>query len=593
MKPTNKVITNYALQNSIAPQNISFKHNEMIVDDIYTRTYYISQYSSHANLKWLYDISNVMQDIITTIHFKEVKQDIILKQLEDGISTSQRKINELNYNKAIEQEYAIKSLNDNKTILKLLTDNKESLINISITFLIKAHSKEKLINKCQKFRTTLNAKGFYIKPLVNFGNSTFKTSSPTCKTDDDVFNSTNQLMTVSNFCKGFINASSTYIDKGAFPLCKTLDNQTLFIDTWKRNTNFTNGNICIFGTTGSGKSTIAKFLLALEWANNVKCVVLSDPERDFKEITENLKGSWINVNGKLGKINPLQINIRQSDKDIEDVSNLSLHIQNVKTFIKFVFPDINTIQETILGEKLLELYNKFNIDSNTDLIKFSNNDFPLFSDLYDYMSKDKRKDNEYKTLLAYIKDLGYGTYQELWNYHTNITMDNNLICFDTSTLQKSKDNIKQAQYFLILNLSWEYATKNRNEKVRLFLDEAHLLLSPKNIEAMEVLKSIQKRCRKYETATTLITQDISDFLFDEVKMYGLSLLEASSIKIVLGTSGKSLENTIQTLKLPEKAITFLEKRERGKALLDIVGSFYLAKFDIPDFILKLIGKSGR
>ena len=48
-------------------------------------------------------------------------------------------------------------------------------------------------------------------------------------------------------------------------------------------------------------------------------VIMIDPEREYKEITENLDGDWINVgNGKGGIINPLQIKDVPLDDENEE-----------------------------------------------------------------------------------------------------------------------------------------------------------------------------------------------------------------------------------------------------------------------------------
>ena len=118
------------------------------------------------------------------------------------------------------------------------------------------------------------------------------------------------------------------------------------LDSWKRGGDRTNSNYVIMGTAGVGKSTVAKHLILNEFMTGTKIITI-DVEREYKELTENLDGDWLNVgSGAGGIINPLQIkdvpldDENEQDKVFKDegkgLGAMALHFQTLRTFFKFL-----------------------------------------------------------------------------------------------------------------------------------------------------------------------------------------------------------------------------------------------------------------
>ena len=89
------------------------------------------------------------------------------------------------------------------------------------------------------------------------------------------------------------------------------------------------------------------------------------------------------------RLNPLQVNPlpTQTKNDEEDEyistkSALSVHMSFLSTFFKLYFPDISTLQMSILMETLEELYRNFNITWETDVTRLKSTEFPIMENLY-------------------------------------------------------------------------------------------------------------------------------------------------------------------------------------------------------------------
>ena len=330
---------------------------------------------------------------------------------------------------------------------------------------------------------------------------------------------------------------------------------------------------------------------------------------EYKELTENLEGDWLNVgSGAGGVINPLQIkDVPLDDDDEKDkvfkdegkgLGAMALHFQSLRTFFKLLFPELTSIQIALLEETLEELYNSFNIYWNTDISGFKNIDFPIMYDLYELINKktkteyDNGKKQDYEILQSLIRTIAVGADSALFNGYTSIQTKTNFICLDTHNLQDASERVKKAQYFNILTYCWELMSKDREEKTMLVCDEAYLLIDPQVPQSLVFLRNIAKRCRKYEGSLCIISHSIVDFLDDSVKMYGQAILDMATYKVLMGTDGKNLEETTELFKLSEYQADFLYAKKRGYAIF-IIGAYrILVKFDIFPYEFTYFGKAG-
>mgnify|MGYP002508634288 CR=1 FL=1 len=69
----------------------------------------------------------------------------------------------------------------------------------------------------------------------------------------------------------------------------------------------------------------------------------------------------------------------------------------------------------------------------------------------------------------------------------------------------------------------------------LSVDEAHVLLGSQNELGAEFLAQIQRRSRKYNTGTIIITQQPTDFAADKIIMHGKAIFDNASSLILKTT----------------------------------------------------------
>jgi len=222
------------------------------------------------------------------------------------------------------------------------------------------------------------------------------------------------------------------------------------------------------------------------------------------------------------------------------------------TFFALYFPEITSFQMSLLMEVLEELYKKFNINYETDINSLTKEQFPIMYDLYKLLEKKVNNQNtkhreELEIIKSIVRSLAIGHNSEIFNGYTTIEEDNDFICLDIYSLQGASANIKSCQYLNMLRYCEDMAFRNREEKCYVVCDEAYLLIDKKVPQALEFMRNFSKRCRKYQCGLITISQNILDFLADEIKQYGQAILDNSTYKFFFRNRWTRLRRDCQNI----------------------------------------------
>ena len=448
------------------------------------------------------------------------------------------------------------------------------MINLSMVF---GENKDELKNRYKRFENQIEGLQMRFKGMSHLARQSFKTIAPFYTINHEIQDIFKRNILFSDFCKCF-PFSSNQITKKGYYLGVDNVNGILLHNSWERKNNM-NGNMVVIGESGSGKTTTCKHILFNEFLIGTKLLII-DPEGEYIEFAKSLKGNIIDMSGERETIiNPLQIRTI-IDENIKSTNSYDLHIQKLRNFFKMMFTDITYCQLNLLIDELKKTYIKFNITKDTDISKIDNHHFPILKDLYETIKTDFENisnNNEdyidYKMIFSFIKELTEGIYSEMFNNYTNINLDNDITVFNISEIQNIEDNVKTAVYYNLLNFCWEQVTNNKKKNINTFivLDEAHLMLDSRIKDTMITLKTISKRCRKYNANLMIITHSLIDMLDNDLRKEGQGILENANYKILLGTDGKNLEESQEIFKLTEQEIDILASKKKGTGIF-IAGS---------------------
>lgn len=348
-----------------------------------------------------------------------------------------------------------------------------------------------------------------------------------------------------------------------------------FLYQIKKEFNRNNANMVILGTSGSGKSVTAKLLLRTNIRNGHKVVVI-DPEGELEDMAKLYGGDFISLGkgGEFGMINPLEVIMDGDEEDLEAgvaYSVITRTLQNIKAFMKYYSPDIEEDTLNLFSEILQDTYKRFKIDENADLTKFTSDMFPTFDDVYTTVEARLRSMTE-KTrekdvlerlelkLRPLVKELRY-----YFTGHTTIKPESDFIVFNIREVMNSESNIRNALFFNILKYAWGL-TLDRDVNTILMVDEAHVLLADKNTLGAEFLAQVQRRSRKYNTGTIIITQQPTDFASPEVFVHGKAIFDNASYYMIMGLKKQAVEDLSMLIDLNDQEKNAIKRFSQGEAL---------------------------
>ena len=358
--------------------------------------------------------------------------------------------------------------------------------------------------------------------------------------------------------------SSIFDESGVLIGTNIINDSLIFID--KYDNKYKNSNMCVFGTSGAGKSFFNKLLILRYRLLGYEQYVI-DPEREYNKLCDSLDGTLI----KIGPNSNTYINILDiREESLEESQNgyLATKIVKLNGFFNLIMGELNE-EDTLYknGEKNKIIENK--IFKNTY-------DMPLLEDLYNELIGDKKTKKLGIKMIPFVK--GSMNY---FNNYTNIEINNKLIIADIYEL--GEENIKYGMY-LFTELFWDKIKKNRNVKKSIYLDEIWRLIGvTSNKEVASFIYKIFKTIRKYGGSAVAITQDISDLFSLENGTYGRSILNNSSVKSFFSLEEENLNILQKYENISDREKIEIKSLKRGEALMIIGDNHIIAKIDSAKF----------
>ena len=571
-------------------------------------------YINIKNPKYI-EIDNLFYSGLIAVNYYREQTDILLKSLiETNINMnisifyekqdSYKTIKDLTYhigNVGIELkssnsnrqdiDIAAFTYNDAKYIRKEIQINNEDIYFLYIYINIYSENIEELEYLLNKIEGITQSKGIQTR-RANFREAeVFKASLPLMENNKLIKEVSRRNILTSGLISTYPFISSTIFDEdGIFIGTNIYNNSLVFINRYDTK-KYKNANICIFGTSGAGKSFYTKLLILRYKLYGIKQYII-DPEREYENLCKELKGVQI----KIGPNSKTYINILEIRKEsIEEGENgyLATKISKLIGFFNLIFGELNEEEKALIEEKLIIIYKQKNITFNDDSLYKENDekitgkefktqkDMPILEDLYKVFEQDK-KTQKFKTkLIPFVKGS-----MKFFNNYTNIELNNELIVADIYDL--GEENLKYGMY-LFTDIFWDKIKENRNTKKAIYLDEIWRLIGvTSNKDVASFIYKIFKTIRKYGGSSVAITQDISDIFSLENGIYGKSILNNSSIKTFFALEEENIKILSQYANLSEKEKVEIKSLKRGECLMFVGEDHILTKIESSDVERKIL-----
>ena len=129
----------------------------------------------------------------------------------------------------------------------------------------------------------------------------------------------------------------------------------------------------------------------------------------------------------------------------------------------------------------------------------------------------------------------------------------------------SDESIRNALFFNILKYAWGLCL-DKNINTVMYVDEAHVLLSSRNELGAEFLAQIQRRSRKYNTGTIIITQQPTDFAAENVFVHGKAIFDNAAYYLVMNLKKQAVEDLAKLIDLNDNEKESIKSYSQGEAL---------------------------
>ena len=521
-------------------------------------------------------------NINMTIFYEKQDQFKTIKDLTYHIGNVGVELKENNQNRE-DIDIAAFTYNDAKYIRKEIQVNNEDIYYLYIHISIYADDVKELEYYLNKIEGISQSKGLQTRRANFRQEELFLSCLPIMENNYSIKDAARRNVLTSGLLATYPFLSSTIFDQdGIFIGTNIYNNSLVFIDRYN-NSKYKNANICIFGTSGAGKSFYTKLLILRYKLLGVKQYII-DPEREYNYLCECLEGVQI----KIGPNSKTYINVLEIRKEsIEDGESgyLATKIGKLIGFFNLIFGNLNEEEKAIIEEKLIETYKNKNITFDDKSLykeikenektkkKFKGpEDMPILEDLYNILDKDLRTQKFKIKLIPFVKGS-----MKFFNNISNIKIDNELIVADIYDL--GEENLKYGMY-LFTEIFWDKIKENRNEKKAIYLDEIWRLIGvTSNKEVASFIYKIFKTIRKYGGSGVAITQDISDIFSLDGGTYGKSILNNSSIKTFFALEEENIKILSEFANLSEKEKIEIKSLKRGECLMFVGDNHILTKIE--------------
>ncbi len=520
--------------------------------DKFVRTLFISGYPYVASTGWLNMLINFNHNIDISYHIEQVDPIAALPKLNRKITEFEStKRSMLKAGKVIGSEIT-DPLESAMELKDKIQRGQEKLFQVSIYMTITADSLAELNKITVLLETVMSTRLFYIKTAVFQQLEGLQSTLPRAQ---NILSQKRNLDSSSAALTFPFVSSELVQESGILYGINKSNNSLVIVDRFSLN----NANSIVFAQSGSGKSYTAKVEILRQLMQGTKVIVI-DPEREYKQLTKSVEGTYIKLSAKSKeKINPFDFSITAKGKE----SELAEHIQDLTEIISLMVGGLNAEEKAGVDKAILQTYKQFGwlLNPNEKTNKKKTNrgrkpkirTYPLLKDFYKTLKQMKHR-NLCNKLEKFIK----GSLSSVFNAQTNIKLDNRLVIFDIKDLNES---LRQIMMMVVANFVHS-EVKSSPQKRILVIDEGWMLLQHE--ESARFIAGLTRRARKYYLGVTIISQQANDFLSQD---YGRAIASQSALRILMKQDTTTIKKVAAEFNLSEYEQHFLLTCDRGEALI--------------------------
>lgn len=514
----------------IAPSAIEFSSNYVQIGEAFSRTLFVNAYPKFLSTGWFSPIVNIDFSMDIAMYVSPMETTVILKKLRDSAAQLNSQIRMEAENGQVRDPMKEAALENVESLRDGLQQGTERFFRFGLYITLYGNSKEELDENTRQLTAILESQMVYTKPTVLRMNQGFSSTLPLGNDELNLCNNLNTgpLSTTFPFVSSELSSN-----EGILYGINRHNNSLILFDRF----NLENANMVIFAKSGAGKSYTVKLelLRSMMLGANI-CII--DPENEYKHLCETVGGSFVNISlNSHSHLNPFDLPKISEDADPADM--FRSHIAGLIGLMHLMLGRVTPEEDTMLDRAIRETYAIRDITPDSNFKAIGPEQVPTISDLYGVLQNIEGAES----LSARLEKYTEGVFSGFLNNPTNVSFESQMVVFNIRDLE---EELRPIAMYVILQIIWN-EMRSELKKRLLVVDEAWVMMQ--NEDAASFLYGIAKRCRKYYTGLTTITQDISDFM---ASRYGKPIVSNSSLQLLLKQSPSSIDVVSDTFYLTDQ-----------------------------------------
>ena len=532
------------LNDLIAPSAIKINPRSIRVGETVAQTLFVITYPRYLHSNWFSPIINIDMPIDISMFIHPIETYDILKTLRKTSTQVQSQMH-IEEEKGLIRDPALETASqDIEELRDKLQQGTEKFFRFGIYITVYGLDEKETNALAKSITSILEAQLVYVKTAVFKSEQGFVSSLPIANDELDVGTSMNSapLSTTFPFVSSTLSAKN-----GILYGINRHNNSLIIFDRFQME----NANMVVFAKSGAGKS----YTIKLEVLRSMMLgtdVIIIDPENEYKHLCDTVGGTFVKISlNSPNHLNPFDLPKVNEGEDPQDI--LRNNIANLLGLLHIMLGNITPEEDSILDRAVHETYAIRDITAQSNFNILSKESFPTMSDLYQVL----RNMDGGEDLAIRLEKYTEGVFAGFMNNPTNVKVDNQLLAFN---LRDMEESLRPIAMYIVLQFIWNEMRANLKKRLVL-VDEAWVMM--KYDDAASFMFGIAKRCRKYYTGLTTITQDVNDFL---VSRYGKPVVTNSSIQILLKQSPAAIDAITETFYLTDQEKFLLLESNVGEGI---------------------------
>lgn len=556
-----------------APDYFDFKKDYFMFNNTYAKTIFIREYPATATSEIFTDLLATGIEIMITTNIEAYDTAAARKLVQHQITAidtdmAKREVAAAQHgNFSSQMPQRIKNQRDSMVaVFDKITTKDQKLFLTNIQILIKAKSYEELMNNTEVIESTLKRSGCAKGEMAWQQEDGMCDCLPCGYQRKFGWQRTMPSESVAIFIP--FNVREMQMKNSVYYGLNVLSHNIIMFD---RMTGLINPSGFVLACPGSGKSFLVKREIVDVFLRNANAdILVIDPEREYWKLAEAFNGTVVKFsNGSKSYINPFDFDIALLDD--EEVDVIADKCQLITSFISCMDSKhpLNAQEKSFVDRCVRKAYIRSGVLDTLDPA-----DMPTLETFLDCMKEETENINkDMKDKLIVTIDMYVNGSAKYFNNRTNIDTDNRFISYDIRDLN---GNLKTQSMLLILDYIWNRLSRNRDlgRATYIYFDEAHLLFADEY--ALDYLRMLCKRARKYGGVLTGITQNVEDLLKDDKSR---SMLSNSEYLALLKQNPTDAAKLQDILHFTDSEIQYVNDTPPGHGILVLGGKDKIPFYD--------------